>query len=160
MANTSDKQNTHKKRLKQQNKILLYFFTGDIPFCMCLHAVRTFLVDVIDNSWIPSLYWPVLHLKALQKLLAMSPGYNLWLLHFLLFISIFFSFCYSLWQLVWCPECTGLLLSDLSAAEKSHNKCLMTNNKTVTHTTYTHNCKQQKAANQLLKPDKRTFYLY
>ena len=39
-----------KERLKQQNKIFLYLFTGYIPFCVSLHAVHTFLVDVIVDS--------------------------------------------------------------------------------------------------------------
>ena len=48
---TQDTDKIHtEKRFKQQNKIFLYLFTGGIPFCMCLHAVSTFYVNIVDNS--------------------------------------------------------------------------------------------------------------
>ena len=42
------------KQTRQTNKSFFYnisiFITGKIPFCMCLHAVRTFYMLVIIDS--------------------------------------------------------------------------------------------------------------
>ena len=38
------------KRVKQTNKFFLYFFTGAIPFCVCLDVVHTFCINVINDS--------------------------------------------------------------------------------------------------------------
>ena len=40
------------KMLKQQCKIFLYLFIGEIPFCVCLHMVHTFYAYFVDDSWI------------------------------------------------------------------------------------------------------------
>ena len=67
--------------------------------------------------------WLALLLKASKKLLMVPPGHNLLSLYFVLLVTPFFPFFFLLYLLVWCPDCTGLLLSDLHAANKSHNEC-------------------------------------
>ena len=122
---------------------------GDIFFCVWLYAVHTFSVDIITDSWIPSLFWPVLLQEASKRLLAMYPGRNLLSSHLLLFVSICFPFCFLILWSILCPACTDLLLSNLCAARhKSHYEYKQPKWQT-THIWKTHTHTQVQIANQL-----------